>query len=96
MKKILFLLFTILYPVFSFGAISECLTDVYYANGILAEEEDVRLNTLDLLSPTIESNIYGTEEEMKKHIGEVGYSYTQTSGNMPQDDWETYMQKFGV
>ena len=96
MKKLLLLFLVWVYPVVGFSVIDECKTDIYYANGILAEEEDVRLNTLDLLSPIIESNIYGAEEEMKKHIGEVGYSYNQTSGNMPQDGWETYMQKFGL
>ena len=72
MRKILLLL--ILFASVSFAAIDECKTDVYFGNGILTTDkkaEDIALNTL---SPAIQS-LYGSEEEMKKHIGKVDYAY---------------------
>ena len=57
--------------------VNECKSDVYFGNGILTtdkEAEDIALNTL---SPAIQS-LYGSEEEMKKHIGKVDYAYNNT------------------
>lgn len=39
MKKLLFLLLIWIYPVISFSAINECLTDVYFGNGILTNKK---------------------------------------------------------
>ncbi len=94
MKKIiLFLMFII---SFGFSAIDECKTDVYYANGILTTRYQAKKNAEKILEPALRNDIYSNDEdEMYKHIGEVGYSYNQTNG-MILDGLETYMQKLDM
>ncbi|MFT7879340.1 MAG: RHS repeat-associated core domain-containing protein [Sulfurimonas sp.] len=96
MNKLLLLFLVWLYPVISFSAIDECKTDIYYGNGILAEDEDARKIVKDILRPNIQKERFNDDEtEMKKHIGEVGYSYNQTNGFI-LDGLETYLQKLNI
>jgi hypothetical protein len=95
MKKLIFLLLLWLYPITGFSAIDEWKTDVYFANGILTKEEDARANALDVLYPAIEEDIYGTEVEMKKHIGRVWYAYNRTIGEV-EDLVESGAQIFEI
>ena len=93
MKELLFLLLVWIYPIVSFSAINECLTDVYFANGILTKEEDAQYNAEKVLKPAILEKKYGGNiEEFNKHIGEVGYSYNETHGE-GWDYLETALQK---
>jgi hypothetical protein len=91
MKKIFLLL--ILSISLTFVTINECKTDVYFANGILTEEKDARSNALRVLSPAIEEDIYGTEVEMRKHIGKVDYAYNSTTESQWWDSVEALFQK---
>ncbi len=94
MKKLLLLLLLVLvYPVVSFSAIDECKTDIYYANGILAKDEDVQKNVEKVLKPAIVELLGITE--YNKRLGEVGYSYNQTNGFF-FDGMETYSQKLDI
>ena len=61
MKKLLFLLLVWFYPLLGFGAISECLTDVYYANGMQVDEGNATAST-DLLMLSILKERYGGSE----------------------------------
>jgi len=75
MKKLL-IFFTVL-STFVFSAIDEYKTDVYFANGILAEKKDARDNAGILRDAIIEKlgiNYYN------KHIGKVDYAYNRTDG----------------
>lgn len=63
---------------FSFSAIDDCKTDVYFGNGILTEEEAAE-NNAKLLSVAIKKKFYnGKTSEMKKYIGKVDYAYNST------------------
>jgi hypothetical protein len=77
-KNLLILFFIFLYPIKSLSAINEYKTDVYFANGIFTENEDARKNARDILKSAIIEK-YG-DNEYKRRIGEVGYSYNQTEG----------------
>ncbi len=94
MKKIFLIL--LLFVSLAFSAIDECKTDVYFGNGILTEEKDARLNALKILSPALEEDIYGTETEMKKHIGKVDYAYNSTHLAGIHDLIESLFQKLSV
>jgi hypothetical protein len=74
----------------SFSAIDECKTDVYFANGILTDEDTAIYNALQVLKPAIQS-LYGTEAEMKKYIGRVWYAYNETF-EFNQDMFESGLQ----
>ena len=92
MKKLLFLLLIWLYPLLGFGAINECLTDVYYANGMQVDEGNATASTT-LLERTIRRKFYnGSEEKMYKDIGKVEEAYNSTHGLFP-DLFESFMQK---
>ena len=92
MKKFITLLFAWIYPIISYGTIDECKTDVYFANGILTDRIDAVQNMI-LLEKSIRKDIYGNnEDEMYKHIGEVGYAYNHTYGQVP-DLLESMLQK---
>jgi len=78
MKRLFIILIVWLYPVLSFGSINECLTDVYFGNGILTDEGNATANTL-LLQKSIKDQIFhGSTSEMKKHIGKVKEAYNST------------------
>jgi len=96
MKRILFILLVWLYPIFSFGAtINECLTDVYFGNGILTDEGNATANTL-LLEESIRIELYDdNEEKMYKHIGKVKDAYNSTHGTY-WDIIESAAQKWGM
>jgi len=86
MRKILFLLLLWLYPIFSFGAVNECLTDVYFANGILTNEKNATANTL-LLERSIRKKFYGgSEDKMYKYIGKVKAIYPDSWTQTYQDN----------
>ncbi len=92
MKKILILVFICLYPVQVFSAINEYKIDVYFANGILTKDSDARKNALEILRPEIIEKI--GYSEYKRDIGEVGYSYNQTTESQLGDSLEAMLQKF--
>ena len=95
MRKILFLLLLWLYPIFSFGAVNECLTDVYFANGILTNEKNATVNTL-LLERSIRKKFYGgSEDKMYKYIGKVKEAYNSTHGTY-WDFIESAAEKWGM
>ena len=94
MKKLLFLLLIWLYPIFSFGTINECLTDVYFANGIATNEGNATANAY-LLKLAIMDEIYKeNDDEFNNNIGKVAYAYNNTHGFLI-DGLETFYQKFG-
>ena len=51
MKKI-FLIFLILLS-FLFSSVSDCKTDIYFANGILTKDKDAENTALKILRPAI-------------------------------------------
>ena len=75
MKKI-FLLFVLL-VTFTFSAIDECKTDVYFGNGILTEKKNARTNAGILRDAIMEK--FGLDY-YNKHIGKVDYAYNHTYG----------------
>ncbi|MCH9814693.1 MAG: Ig-like domain-containing protein [Epsilonproteobacteria bacterium] len=77
MKKLLFLLFFGVYPVFSSSVINECKIDVYFANGILTEEEDAEKNAR-LLEEALVTKL--GIEHYNKQIDKVDYAYNSTVG----------------
>ena len=96
MKKLLLLFLVLLFPIVSFSAIDECKTDIYYANGITTKDTDAQYVAERILEPTILKEKFNDDEvEMKKHIGEIGYSYNQTNGFF-YDGMETYLQKLDI
>lgn len=93
MKKVLFILLIWLYPLFSFSAINECLTDVYFGNGIKTNEKNATANTL-LLEKAIKNEFYnGKSVEMDKHIGKVKEAYNETHSMGLGDLFESLFQK---
>lgn len=74
----------------AFSAINECKTDVYFANGILTEDEDAEKNA-KLLDVKIKNKL---GKNYNKQIGKVAYAYNSTHGNIP-DLLESLLQKFG-
>ena len=81
MKKYFFIFLVWLYPIFSFGVINECLTDVYFANGILTNEGNATANATILRNAIIDQ--YGSLSKIKKHIGKVKEAYNNTHGKIP-------------
>lgn len=95
MKKLLWLLLVWLYPLLSFGAINESLTDVYYANGMQVNEGNATVSTI-LLKRSIQKDRYNLDyQEYLKHIGKVTESYNSTHGLFP-DFFESFMQKLDL
>ena len=92
MKKLLILLLIWIYPLVSFATINECKTDIYFGNGILTEDSDAEDAALNILSPAIQS-LYGSEKEMKKHIGTVTYAYNSTHLGGINDLLESLLQQ---
>ena len=91
MKRIFIVLLLWVYPLFIFGSINECLTDVYFGNGILTDEGNATANTI-LLKRAIQKDIFKLEySEYKKHIGKVKEAYNSTHG-MPMDLAESLNQ----
>ncbi len=96
MRKLLLLFLIWVYPIVGFSAIDECKTDIYYANGITTKRDDAKYVAERILGPTIlKEKFNGDETKMKKHIGEVGFSYNQTNGFV-FDGMETYSQKLDI
>ena len=93
MRKVFLLL--VLSVSFVFSAIDECKTDVYFGNGILTEKKDAIYNTFKILKPAIQE-FYGTETEMRKHIGKVDYAYNSTHLGGIHDLIESLFQKLSV
>ena len=93
MRKLLFLLLLCLLPVYSFAfEINECLTDVYFANGILTTPEQAFNNAEFILKPAIIVKL--GINNYNKQIGKVSYAYNQTNGNL-SDLTESLLQKIG-
>jgi hypothetical protein len=92
MKKILLIFILLLNPFIALAEINECKTDVYFANGILTEEDDAEYNALEILKPAI-IDLLGQEPFTQK-IGKVDYAYNNTIGFW-SDGIETVLQKFG-
>ncbi len=90
MKKIFLIIF--LSFVSAFGAIDECKTDVYFGNGIMTEADQAEDTVLNILAPSIQT-LYGTEKEMKKHIGKFDYAYNSTHLGGLNDLMESLLQK---
>ena len=94
MKKLLFLLFVWLLPLFAFGSVNECLTDVYFANGILTDEGNATANTI-LLKRAIQRDVYHLNiKDYNKNIGDVYKAYNSTHGSY-WDIIESAAQKWG-
>ena len=95
MRKLLLLLFVLIYPVFSFGAINEYLTDIYYANGMQVNERNATASTI-LLRDSIRIELYGnSDKEMEKHIDKVKEAYKSTHG-FASDLLESVLQKLDL
>jgi len=96
MKKLLLLILAWFYPIFSFGSINECLTDVYFGNGILTDEGNATSNT-HLLEVSIIRDVYnGNLNEYKKHIGKVKEAYNSTHLGGLHDLIESLYQKLSL
>ena len=80
MNKYILLFIVFLYPFSVSANVDESKIDIYFANGIMTKEETARYNALSLLKPAIENEIFGTEQELQKHIGKVDYAYNSTHG----------------
>jgi hypothetical protein len=91
MKKLLFILLVWLYPLFSFGAINEYLTDVYFANGILTDEGNATANTELLRNAILFDTYQGIFKKFKKEIGVVSRAYNHTYTELP-DFGESFYQ----
>uniref|UniRef100_UPI0025E15FE1 hypothetical protein n=1 Tax=Sulfurovum sp. TaxID=1969726 RepID=UPI0025E15FE1 len=93
MKRFLWI-FIVLFPVFGTASINECLSDVYFANGVLTNEGNASANT-DLLRKTILFDTYqGDFDKFSKQIGKVKEAYNSTHG--PLDFLESLEQKLGI
>lgn len=80
----------------SFSIDNECITDVYFANGILTKRQVAKDNAEEVLKPAILEDVYGGNiEEFNKHIGKVDYAYNETNGFL-FDNLESAFQKFGM
>lgn len=91
MKRLLFILLVWLYPLFSFGAINEYLTDVYFANGILTDEGNATANTI-LLKRAIQKDTYNLNiKAYNEDIGNVLRAYNHTYTTLP-DFGESFYQ----
>ena len=91
MKKLLFILLVWLYPLFSFGAINEYLTDVYFANGILTDEGNATANTI-ILKRAIQKDTYNLNiKAYNEDIGDVFRAYNHTYTQFP-DFGESFYQ----
>ena len=77
MKKLFLIFLLLLNPFTLMAAIDERKTDVYFANGILTEEETAYSNA-GLLRESIKEK-FGTTY-YTQHIGEVTYAYNETHG----------------
>ena len=91
MKKI-FLLFSTIFS-FSFAAISDCKTDLYFCNGILTKQQTSIANAGILEDAIIVK--YGIKY-FKKHIGKVDYAYNSTHGSGAGDLIESLLQKLSI
>ncbi len=91
MMKKLILLF-ILLSSFAFADIDERKVDVYFANGILTEEEDAIANAL-LLENLIKQKL--GINQYKQQIGKVTYAYNDTHG-FGQDITESVYQVLNI
>jgi len=95
MKK-LFLLFLVFISCVNAIEIDEYKTDVYFANGILTDNNTSRLNTL-LLKKSIKNHRYGGKtKEMRKHIGKVKEAYNETHFVGFGDLIESLLQKLSL
>ena len=90
MRKIL-LLISIL-PIFAFSAIDEYKTDVYFANGILTEEENAEINAGILEDAIIVK--FGIDY-YNNYIGKVDYAYNETH-DFDNDITESVYQVFNM
>jgi len=96
MKQLFFLLLIWIFPLFSFSAINECLTDVYFGNGILTDDGNATANTI-LLKRTIQKDIYNLDyKEYKKYIGKVKEAYNSTHFLGIYDLVESLFQKSSI
>jgi len=91
MKRVLFLL---LIPFIAFantGFINECVTDVYFANGIMNSKKDAR-DSLKLIKDEIQATFYNDDEaEMLKHHN-FDTAYNESYG-MASDLFKSFLQK---
>ena len=93
MKRIFLLL--IIFLTFAFSAIDECKTDIYYGNGILTSPSQAQHAAYVTLQLAVKS-LYGTEKEMKKHIGKFDYAYNSTHLGGLHDLIESLYQKLSL
>lgn len=91
MKKLFLIFVLLLNPLVALADINECKTDVYFANGILTEEETAYSNA-GLLREAIKQML--GQEPFTQKIGKVTYAYNNTIGFW-SDGIETFLQKFG-
>jgi len=95
MTRLLFLCLIWLYPLSSFGAINEYLTDVYYANGMNVDEGNATASTHLLELSILEKIHNGNIKEFKQEIGKVQEAYNSTHG-FAFDLIESFMQKLDL
>ena len=95
MKKFLILvIFSILFSTFAQGEgeINECMSDIYFANGINTSKKDAKIQLDDLIEPQVSKNIFNSDDEKMNQTVSYKLAYNNTPG-IAFDLLESYGQK---